>query len=88
MSDQIEQVMDKAARRIADLLPDLKTFDGKPIVYDWKDHHRHLALGELEPIARLLRAGQGCRDWLHVHGSPTAAIEAWDAALRAALEER
>jgi len=73
MSEQIEQVMDKVVRRLGLITNTIV----EPQIR-----------AQLEPIARLLRAGQGCRDWLHVHGSPTAAIEAWDAALRAALEER
>ena len=81
MSDQIEQVMDKAARRICRELGDAS------LKYRNQSAEQMIA-EELEPITRLLRAGQGCRDWLHVHGSPIAAIEAWDAALRAALEER
>jgi len=70
MSDQIEQVMDKVVRRLGLITNTIV----EPQIR-----------AQLEPIARLLRAGATYRD---SSLDLDAVDEAWDAALRAALEER
>ena len=86
MSTDPRELIRRLSGRIASRLPDLKTFDGEPIVFDWEAHFAHTIRGELAPLADVVELFQRLRQWDYLN-TPTSDGPYWKGEIDAALDK-